>query len=113
MKNTFAIIRNFLFGSFALLLISTSAFAAPLVRTAAGANTTDLSVAMAFFRKDLGGKINATGNSYTSGRREIDWEDYQQVIGTARIINFPTNTTTKSCRRAQFLTPLTKLLRKP
>ncbi len=81
MKNTFAIIRNFLLGSLALLVISTSAFAAPVIRKASGANTYDLSLTMAYFRQDLGGTINPAGNSYTSGRREIDWEDYQYVLG--------------------------------
>jgi hypothetical protein len=80
MKNTFVIICNILLGSLALLLISTSVFAAPVIRKASGANTSDLALTMAFFRQDLGGTINPAGNSYTSGRREIDWEDYQPVL---------------------------------
>lgn len=65
MRNTFAIIRNLLFGSLALLLISTSNFGAPLVRPA-GSNTTDIAVMTAFFRQDFGGAINAAGNTSRS-----------------------------------------------
>ena len=68
MKNTFAVIHNFLPGNLALILISNSALAAPLVRTTTGADTLDL-LATAFFRKDSCGAISANGNPFQSPAR--------------------------------------------
>ena len=74
MKNT-NIIRNFLKGSFLLLLFVTVTTAAPLVRKASGLNNFNLTPTIAAFRQDLGGANNGVGSFYTSGWRELNWDN--------------------------------------
>lgn len=76
MKNT-NIIRNFLTGGFALLVLTTTVFASSTIRFGTG---TGVGSAINFFRQDLGGANNGTGNSYTSGRREINWDDLPENL---------------------------------
>lgn len=65
---------KFLFGSFALLVMSTFSFAAPVVRQGSGANAAGLQATVDQFRSDLGGANNGVGGSFASGRREINWD---------------------------------------
>lgn len=89
MKNTNKkFINYFLSGSFVLLLTAASTLAVPLVRKASGTQTSSLSVAMALFRQDLGGTIHSNGGSYTTGRREIDWEDHPNSNTSATYFPF-------------------------
>jgi hypothetical protein len=67
-------ISLFLFGSFALLVFIGSVSAAPVVRQGSGADTAALQAIVDQFRADLGGANNGVGGSFTSGRREINWD---------------------------------------
>lgn len=67
-------INNLLTGIFTLLLASISISAAPVVRQGTGANTAGLQAIVDQFRTDLGGANNGVGGSFTSGRREINWD---------------------------------------
>jgi len=55
-------------------LLSGIAFAAPVIRQGSGANTAALQSIVDLFRSDLGGSNNGVGGSFTSGRREINWD---------------------------------------
>jgi len=67
-------IEKFLFSIFAMLLGITTVSAAPVVRTASGANPAAIQSTVDQFRADLGGVNNTAGGSFTSGRREINWD---------------------------------------
>ena len=71
MKN---FIRLFWLGSFALLVLVNSIFATPFIRFANGANPAAIQATVDLFRADLGGTNNGVGSSFTSGRREINWD---------------------------------------
>jgi len=71
MKN---FIRLFLLSSFALLLFINAVSAAPVVRQGSGADTAALQAIVDQFRADLGGANNGVGGSFTTGRREINWD---------------------------------------
>jgi hypothetical protein len=59
----------------ALALATTgAAVAAPLIRTAAGANPAAIQAAVDQFRADIGGANNGVGGSFQAGRREINWD---------------------------------------
>jgi hypothetical protein len=49
-------------------------FSAPVIRSAAGANPAAIQATVDQFRADLGGSNNGVGNSFTNGRREINWD---------------------------------------
>lgn len=51
-----------------------SVTAAPVVRQGSGANAAALQAIVDLFRSDLGGSNNGVGGSFTSGRREINWD---------------------------------------
>lgn len=71
MKN---FIRLFWLGGVALFTLFSSISAAPVVRQGSGANTAALQAIVDQFRADLGGANNGVGGSFTSGRREINWD---------------------------------------
>lgn len=58
----------------AIGIFSAVALAAPVVRQGSGANTAGLQAIVDQFRTDLGGSNNGVGGSFTSGRREINWD---------------------------------------
>lgn len=60
--------------TFCLLAISTNIFSAPVVRQAGGANAAAIQATVDQFRTDLGGANNGVNGSFTSGRREINWD---------------------------------------
>jgi hypothetical protein len=70
-KNTF---RSFLMAGFALLLSVNFISAAPVVRQIGGANAAAIQAMVDQFRADLGGANNGVGGSFTSGRREVNWD---------------------------------------
>jgi hypothetical protein len=57
-----------------LLIFSTAAFAAAVVRQVGGANAAAIQATVDQFRTDLGGGNNGVNGSFTSGRREINWD---------------------------------------
>lgn len=57
-----------------LVLGFNSAFGAPVLRVAAGANAAAIQAAVDQFRIDLGGVNNGVGGSFPTGRREINWD---------------------------------------
>jgi hypothetical protein len=84
MKN---FIRLFLFSSFALLVFINSVFAAPVVRQGSGANAAALQAIVDAFRADLGGANNGVGGSFTTGRRELNWDGVPDAFSEPN--NFP------------------------
>ena len=71
--------KNSNFGSIMLslmtiLFISSFVTGAPVIRVAAGANAAAIQAAVDLFRTDLGAVNNGVGGSFTSGRREINWD---------------------------------------
>ncbi len=69
------LVRIFLLSSFPLLVFVHSIFAAPVVRQGAGANAAAIQGVVDQFRTDLGGALNPNnGQSFTTGRREINWD---------------------------------------
>ena len=71
MKN---FIRLFWAGVLTLGLSVTFTFAASVVRSASGANAAAIQATVDQFRADLGGANNGVGGSFTTGRREINWD---------------------------------------
>jgi hypothetical protein len=68
-------VRHFIFtSSVSLLVFITSASAAPIVRRAVGANPAGIQATVDQFRSDLGPLNPNNGQSFTSGRREINWD---------------------------------------
>ena len=51
-----------------------SAFGSPVIRVAAGANPAAIQATVDQFRADLGNPNNGVGGSFTTGRREINWD---------------------------------------
>jgi hypothetical protein len=68
------IYRNFLLSLFSVFFVANLISAAPVSRTVAGANPAAIQATVDQFRQDLGGNNNGVGNSFTSGRREINWD---------------------------------------
>ncbi|MCU0238522.1 MAG: VCBS repeat-containing protein [Pyrinomonadaceae bacterium] len=71
MKNKFILFATL---TLCFLAFSISVFAAPVVRQAGGANAAAIQATVDQFRADLGGANNGVGGSFTSGRREINWD---------------------------------------
>lgn len=57
-----------------IMICIAPAFGSPVIRVAAGANAAAIQAAVDLFRADLGGVNNSAGGSFTSGRREINWD---------------------------------------
>lgn len=80
------------------------ASAAPLIRTAAGANAAAIQAAVDQFRTDLGALNPNNGQSFPSGRREINWDGVPDNLASPN--NFPANFfNSNSPRGAMFTTP--------
>jgi FG-GAP-like repeat len=88
-KATTNIIRIFFMSGFALLLFTGLISAAPVVRQGSGANAAGLQATVDQFRADLGGANNGVGGSFTSGRREVNWDGVPDNFSEPN--NFPTN----------------------
>ena len=69
------------------LLASVSA--APVVRQGSGANAAALQAIVDQFRADLGGANNGVGGSFTTGRRELNWDGVPDAFSEPN--NFPVN----------------------
>ncbi len=60
----------------AIFLLVNLVSAAAVVRQASGANNVAINAAVSLFRLDLGGQLNPnTMQTFTTGRREINWDD--------------------------------------
>ncbi|HEY0048873.1 MAG TPA: VCBS repeat-containing protein [Pyrinomonadaceae bacterium] len=85
--------RNFYFLAFTLVMLllalTVNNFAAPVVRQGAGANAAGLQAIVDLFRADLGGSNNGVGGSFTSGRREVNWDGVPDNFAEPN--NFPPN----------------------
>jgi len=85
--------RNFFFLTITLfvlvLALTVNNFAAPVVRQGSGANAAGLQATVDAFRADLGGANNGVGGSFTSGRREINWDGVPDNFSEPN--NFPPN----------------------
>lgn len=57
-----------------MIVLINAASAAPVIRQGSGANAAALQAIVDQFRADLGGANNGVGGSFTSGRREINWD---------------------------------------
>jgi hypothetical protein len=85
MRNYF---RLFGLSVFALLVFINAAFGTPVVRQGAGANAAALQATVDLFRADLGGSLNPNnGQSFTAGRREINWDGVPDQFAEPN--NFP------------------------
>lgn len=82
-------IRLFWLSSLALLMLINSISATPVVRQGSGANAAALQAIVDQFRADLGGANNGAGNSFTSGRRELNWDGVPDAFSEPN--NFPNN----------------------
>jgi hypothetical protein len=72
---------------FAAIAFISSVSAAPVVRQGSGANTAALQAIVDQFRADLGGANNGVGGSFTTGRREINWDGVPDAFAEPN--NFP------------------------
>lgn len=86
MKN---LIRTLSLSSLALLGLINSISAAPVVRFAAGANPAAIQAGVDQFRTDLGALNPNNGQSFTSGRREINWDGVPDSLSAPN--NMPNN----------------------
>lgn len=81
---------SFIFAAIAMTIVfSNDSFAAPVVRQAGGANPAAIQATVDQFRTDLGGANNGVGGSFTSGRREINWDGVPDANSEPN--NLPTN----------------------
>lgn len=60
--------------------------AAPVIRSAAGANPAAIQATVDAFRADLGGVNNGVGNSFPTGRREINWDGVPDNFASPNIL---------------------------
>ena len=74
-----AIIAFFLLGD---------ASAAAVIRVGAGANPAAIQAAVDQFRADLGGGNNGVGGSFTTGRREINWDGVPDSVAEPNALPF-------------------------
>ncbi len=79
MKST-NLISKFMASAFALFIISASAFAAPVVRRAAGPDINSVIGTVVQFAGDLGGTGNGNGGSYKTGYRVLDWDEVPDAV---------------------------------
>ena len=90
MKNT-NIIRNFWLSAFALLLVASLNSSAQVIRKATADNPGGLNWGVLLFSNDLGGSYNGVGQSYTTGYREITWDDVPDNLAEPYHYDFPSD----------------------
>lgn len=69
-----------------IFTMTVGTFAAPVVRQGSGANAAALQSIVDQFRTDLGGTNNGVGGSFTTGRREINWDGVPDVFAEPNIL---------------------------
>lgn len=104
-KSILNFVQAFVFGSFALLAFSSISFAAPITRTAAGANPAAIQAAVDQFRADLGNPLNPnTAQTFLTGRREINWDGVPDNLASPNALP-PNFFNSNSPRGAVFFNP--------
>lgn len=81
------LIRSIVLSSFALVLAVTSVSAEQVNFVASGADSGALTGQIVGLRLAIGGANNGVGGSYTSGRREIDWEVTENFASPNNFVN--------------------------
>jgi hypothetical protein len=71
------------------VLVPCLAFGGAIVQQAAGPFTGSVAPAIDQFRSDLGGTINGVGGTFTTGRREINWDGVPDTLSAPN--NLPAN----------------------
>lgn len=90
MKNTISkLIRQVVIASFALIALVNAASAAPIVRSASGANAAAIQSIVDQFRSDLGTLNPNTTQTFGGGRREINWDGVPDAFSAPNF--FPSN----------------------
>ena len=79
--------KYLVFHTFLIFVFVQLGVAAPVVRQGTGANTAALQAIVDQFRADFGGANNGVGGSFTSGRREINWDGVPDAFSEPN--NFP------------------------
>jgi len=83
-------IHNFIFSGLLLCASASIAFSGPVIRQGSGATAAALQTIVDQFRADLGGALNSNqGQSFTDGRREINWDSVPDSFAEPN--NLPTN----------------------
>ena len=94
--------RNFLFTGVGLLVFTSVSNAVSLVRRASGANPAAIQFAVDQFRADLGALNPNTAQTFTSGRREINWDGVPDNFADPNIFK-PNFFNTNSPREGVFI----------
>lgn len=89
LKSMIKSVRNYIASGIALMLMTQAIWAAPVVRQVGGANAAAIQAGVDQFRTDLGGANNGVGGSFTTGRREINWDGVPDNFSEPN--NIPTN----------------------
>ncbi len=86
------------------VLVPCLAFGGAIVRQAAGPSPASIAAVVDQFRADVGGANNGVGGTFTSGRREINWDGVPDSFSAPN--NLPANFfNTNSARGVVFSTP--------
>lgn len=81
-------VRFLILSSLALFVFANFATAAPVVRSTWATNAALLQPTVDQFRADLGGANNGNGNSFTTGRREINWDGAGDAVSSPNNLAF-------------------------
>ena len=83
------LIRTILFSSLVFPIFTSAVSAAPVVRSAAGANAAAIQATVDQFRTDLGALNPNTTQTFPAGRREINWDGVPDAFSAPNF--FPSN----------------------
>src|SRR5688500_11609841 len=104
MKHAFLNIKYSLGVLAVLFLAGNLSYAQVIDRTARGTTPGALNFGILLFRQDLGGAYNGVGGSYTSGYREITWDDLPD--NKAYPIGLPEEYYNKTSPRGAVISPV-------
>ena len=88
-NNDRTFLSHYLLAGIVILASACFAAAIPTVRTASGANPAAIQAAVDQFRADLGSLNPNNGQSFTNGRREINWDGVPDQFASPN--NMPAN----------------------
>ncbi|HEX6123860.1 MAG TPA: hypothetical protein VFZ23_00660 [Pyrinomonadaceae bacterium] len=92
-------------GVIAVLFLAANVSLAQTIRTAKGTTPGALNWGILLFRQDLGGQYNGVGKSYTSGYREITWDDVPDNRAAPYPYSFPEDYYNKTSPRGVIFSP--------